>query len=118
MSPRITGDTTHTILVCHSNRNLVRMAETQAERHGIKLLIARSSKEVLILATKPLRPDAIVLSNDLKSPNTDELVKLLNADPRLRDVPVVVVKGMLDGLAQMLKGFKRPPWNIGFPKNG
>lgn len=116
MTPKITGDNTHTILVCHSNGSLVRMAQVQATRHGIRLLIARNSEEVMKIALGQLRPDAIVLSNDLKNPSTDELVKKLNADPRLKGVQVVVVKGMLDGISQLLKGFKRPPWNIGFPK--
>jgi CheY-like chemotaxis protein len=116
MNPRITGDNTHTILVCHSNGNLVRMAQLQASRHGIKILVARTSKDVIRMASDQLRPDAIVLSNDLKGPSTDELVKLLNADPRLKGVQVIVLKGMLDGIGQLFKGFKRPPWNIGLPK--
>jgi CheY-like chemotaxis protein len=116
MNPKITGDTSHTILVCHSNRNLVRMAQLQATRYGIRILVARNSAEVFAIATGQVRPDAVVLSNDLKNPTTDELVKKLNADPRMKGVQVVVLKGMLDGIAQLFKGFKRPPWNMGLPK--
>jgi hypothetical protein len=92
------------------------MALMQASRYGIRLIVARDGSDVIAKATGQVRPDAIVLSNDLKSPSTDELVKMLNADPRLRGVEVVVVKGMLDGIGQLLKGFKPPPWNIGMPK--
>ncbi len=110
------GDSTHTVLVCHSNRNIVRLAQLQSAKHGINLIVARDSADVLKKATGELQPDAIVLSNDLKNPNTPELVRQLNADPRLKGIPVVVVKGMLDGLSQIFKGIKRPPWNMGIPK--
>ena len=113
---RFTGDWTHTILVCHSNRNLVRMAQMQAARNGIKVIVARDGNDLLVKATGELRPDAIVLSDDLKNPTTDETVRALKADPRLKGVQVVVLKGVLDGLGQMLKGFKRPPWNVNLPK--
>lgn len=116
VKPRIVGDTTHTILVCHSNRSLMRMAQLQAARHGVKVIVVNSSKDVLAAATGLVRPDAVLLSNDLKDPTTDELVRALRADPRLSGVQVLVLKGMLDGIAQLLKGFKPPPWNIGMPK--
>ena len=112
----MTGDTTHTILVCHSNRNLVRMAMMQAAKNGVTLLVARDGKEVVTKATGDVRPDAIVLSNDLKNPTTEELVRTLHADPRLKGIQVIVLKGVLDGVGQMLKGFKRPPWNIHLPR--
>jgi len=115
MKPRITGDSTHTVLVCHSNRNLVRMAQMQAARHGINLIVAQQSKDVLTKATTDARPDVIVLSNDLKNPSTDEVVRSLKADPRLHGVQVVVMKGMLDGVSQILKGFRPPPWKINLP---
>ena len=89
----------------------------QATRHGVKLLVARDGNDVMVTASDQLRPDAIVLSNDLKNPSTDDLVKMLHADPRLKGVQVIVLKGMLDGIAQLLKGFKPPPWNIGLPKS-
>jgi len=88
----------------------------QAARNGITVLVARDGKDVLAKATGDLRPDAIVLSNDLKNPSTDEIVRALQADPRLKGVQVIVLKGVLDGLGQMLKGFKRPPWNINLPR--
>jgi CheY-like chemotaxis protein len=116
MNPRITGDSTHTILVCHSNRSLVRMAQLQASRHGVNVIVARDGNDLIVKAAGQPRPDAIVLSSDLKNPSTDEILNTLRLDPRLKGVPVVVAKGMLDGLGQLLKGFKRPPWNMGLPK--
>jgi CheY-like chemotaxis protein len=87
------------------------MAKMQAARHGVTLLVAASSQEVLSKATGELRPDAIVLSNDLKNPTTEELMKQLNTDPRLRGVQVVVLKGILESVGQLLKAFPKVPWN-------
>lgn len=86
------------------------MAELQAARHGIGLIVASDGKDVLIKATGKVRPDAIVLGNDLKNPSTEELVEMLNADPRLRGVQVIVVKGVLDSLGQLMKSVKPPKW--------
>jgi hypothetical protein len=106
----ITKDTTQTILFCHSNRGWTRMAQLQASRHGIGLIVARDGRDVMTKAVGEVRPDAIVLGNDLKNPSTDELVRMLNADPRLRGIPVIVVKGVLDSLGQLMKSVKPHKW--------
>ena len=87
------------------------MAQLQSARHGITVIVARDGNEVLVKSVGDVRPDAIVLSNDLKNPTTEELVRLLNADPRLRGIEVIVLKGMLESLGQLLKGSKKFPWN-------
>jgi len=111
MNPRFTSETTHTIVVCHSNRNLVRMAQMQASRHGVRLIVARDGRDIIAKATGQIRPDAIILSDDLKNPSTEETVRSIKLDPRLQGVQVVVLKGMLGNIAALLKGF-RPPWNL------
>ena len=110
MDRRIVGDSTHRVLVCHSNRSVVRIAQLNATRHGIQVEIAKNSKDLLLRAKGEVRPDAIILSSDLKDPCTDEVVKLLNSDPFLRGVPVIVAKGILGNISELLKAAKRPPW--------
>jgi len=112
MDRKIVGDSTRTILVCHSNRSLVRIAQLNASRHGISVVVARDGKDLLAKVRGELQPDAIVLSDDLKDPSTNEIVKALHADPRLKGIHVIVLKGLLGNLGDLLKAFKRPPWMI------
>jgi CheY-like chemotaxis protein len=110
MDRRIVAESTHTILVCHSNKSLVRIAQLNAIRHGITVIVARDGKDLLVKARGNVRPDAIILSDDLKEPATSDLVKALNADPRLKGIHVIVLKGLLGNIGELLKAFKRPPW--------
>jgi len=110
MDRKITADSTHTILVCHSNRSLVRIAQLNAARHGVNVIVARDGKDILAKVRGDLHPDAIVLSDDLKDPTTNDIVKALNADPRLKGIHVIVLKGLLGNVGELLKAFKRPPW--------
>ncbi len=102
-------DKTGTVLVCHSNKAMVQLAKLEASRHGITVVVARDGADLILRSRQDPRPDAIVLSNDLKNPSTDEIVKALHADPRLRGVNVVVMKGVLGSLGGLLKSFKFPP---------
>jgi len=92
------------VLICLSSRGMAAMAQLQARRHGIDLEAAANGKELLVRAVQGQRPIVIVLSPDLKNPTTEELVKALNAEPRLRGVEVVVIKGVKEILARLLKG--------------
>ena len=112
MDRRIVGDSTHRVLVCHSNRSLVRLAQVNAARHGLQVDVAKNGKDLLLQARGEVRPDAVILSTDLKDPSTDEIVKILNADPFLKGVPVIVAKGILGNFAELLKSMKRPPWMV------
>ena len=84
------------------------MAQLQARRHGIDLDAAANSKELLVKSLQDPKPFVIVLSPDLKNPSTEELVKILSAEPRLRGVEVVVIKGIKDILTRLLGLLNRP----------
>ncbi len=100
----ILPENSRTVLVCHSNKTLARLAQLQSSRLGVAVAVVIDPKNVVVRALGDPRPDAIILSNDLKNPSTDEILRALNGDPRLKGVRVIVMKGMLDGLAKMLKG--------------
>lgn len=88
------------VVVCHRQRALVQLARLNAERHGVRVEVCANGRLVLEAARRE-RPDLIVLGNDLKNPTTDETVAMLNADPSLKGVRVVIAKGGLDlGLAK------------------
>ncbi len=110
MERPIKGNGAHTILVCHTNKNLARLAQLNGARHGITVILAQSGKELLVRASGQIRPDAIVLSKDLKEPSTAEITRTLNLDPRLKGVPVIVLNGALPSIKDMLNLFQRPPW--------
>ena len=110
MDPRIQPESSHTLLVCHSSRAMVRIAQLNASRHGVRIVVAKNGADLMKKAVGQVRPDAIILSDDLKSPSTEELVKLLNQDPRLKGIPVVVLKGLIGNIGELLSTFKRAPW--------
>lgn len=85
---------------------MVHLAKLNAERHGVRVEVAKNGKDLLARAEDE-RPDLIVLGNDLRAPTTEELVQLLHRDPRLRGVQVVVVKGLLPDWTLLKKAF---PW--------
>jgi CheY-like chemotaxis protein len=103
------GRTLQTVLVCHPNKVLLNLGRLHAERQGLRVLVAKDGNDVLEKA-RIHRPDLIVLSNDLKNPTTEETVQRLDADPSLKGIRVVVVKGALPNMGDMLKKFPGVPW--------
>ncbi len=93
------------VIVCMRHRLLLHAARIQAERHGVKVDIARDGQDVLRQA-RDTPPDLIVLGKDLSNPSTDELVRTIKLDPALRAVQVIVA----DGPADFLKARKPFPW--------
>jgi CheY-like chemotaxis protein len=96
-----------TVLVCHNNKVLVNIGRIHAERHGLRVIVAKNGNEVLLKA-RLHRPDMIVLSSDLKSPSTEETIKLLQQDPSLSGIRVVTIKGAIPNLRDMLGRFPGP----------
>lgn len=103
------GRTLQTVLVCHPNKVLLNLGRLHAERQGLRVLVAKNGDQVLTMA-RTHRPDLIVLSNDLKNPSTEETVSHLDADPGLKGVRVIVVKGALPNMGDVLKKFPGVPW--------
>jgi hypothetical protein len=68
------------------------------------VITAKNGNDVVAKARLHL-PDLIVLSNDLKNPTTEETVQLLESDLSLRGIRVVIVKGALPNVADMLRKF-------------
>jgi len=95
------------VIVCHRQKAMVHLARLQAERHGVRVEIARDGKDVLAKA-KTERPDVIVLGKDLKNPSTDETVKMLQSEPTLRGVKVVVANNAGMDVAKSLLDFGWP----------
>ena len=77
--------------MCHSNRNLARVAQLQALRLGVKVVVAKDGKDLLAKAKGEVRPDVIVLSNDLTNPTTDEIVRAVKSNPQLIGTKVIVL---------------------------
>lgn len=96
-----------TVLVCHPNKLLLQMGRLHAQRSGLKVHVAKNGNDVLLKA-RLHRPDLIVLSSDLKSPTTEETVRMLDADPLLRGCKVVTVKGAVPNLRDLLGRFPGP----------
>lgn len=95
------------VIVCHRQKTLVHLARIQAERQGVKVDIARDGKDVVAKA-KASHTDVIVLGKDLSNPSTDETVKMLQAEPSLRGVKVVVANGASADLVKSVKDFGWP----------
>lgn len=98
-------------LVCHRQRHLVQLAKLQAERQGMKVHIAPTPGDVVVMA-RLLRPRLIVLGNDLASPSTDEITRELHRIPELKGVEVVVMKCILPPRSNPLDFMRRPRSNV------
>jgi len=95
------------VIVCHRQKAMVHLARLQAERHGMTVQIARDGNDVLAKA-RAQRPDLIVLGKDLKNPTTEETVKMLNGDPTLRGVKVVLAGGVGADMMKSILDFGWP----------
>ena len=103
------GRTLQSVVVCHRNKLLLNIGRLHAERHGLKVIVAKNGKDVVTKA-RAHKPDLIVLANDLENPTTDETVQMLEADPILKGIRVVIIKGALPNLADILGKFPGTPW--------
>ena len=103
------GKTLQTVVVCHPNKVLLNLGKLHAERHGLRVITARNGNDVIEKA-RVHRPDLIVLSNDLRNPTTDETLAKLEQDPSLKGIRVVVVKGALPNMKDILGKFPGVPW--------
>jgi DNA-binding response OmpR family regulator len=96
------GRTLQTVVACHSNKMLAHLGKLHAERQGLRVILAKNGDDVLLKA-KLNQPDLIVLSNDLQKPSTEETVAMLEREPTLKGIRVVIVKGALPNVADMLR---------------
>ncbi len=103
------GRTLQTVVACHSNKVLLNLGKLHAERQGLRVITAKNGNDVVAKA-RLHRPDLIVLSNDLQKPTTEETVQLLESDPSLKGIRVVIIKGALPNLKDMLGKFPGVPW--------
>lgn len=95
------------VIICHRQKTMVQLARLQAEKHGVRVEIAKDGNDALAKA-RAERPDVIVLGKDLKNPTTDETVAMLKADPTLRGVKVVIANNAGLDLAKSLLDFGWP----------
>jgi hypothetical protein len=88
------------VVVCHSNKILANLGKIQAERHGVRVHLAKNGRDALYKA-KLHRADLVVLGGDLKNPSIEETIKLLEADPEVL-ARIVTIKGPLPNLTDLL----------------
>lgn len=96
------------ILVCHPKKALVQLARLHAEKHGMQVDVAKNGND-LIRRAQAQRPDLIVIGEGLKEPDTEETKRLINAEPTLRGVRVIVTgSGLGPDLGQAMRAFGWP----------
>jgi DNA-binding response OmpR family regulator len=86
-----------TILVIDDQRDLADLVRRVLERDGFDVIIANSGKAGLQVAQEH-RPNLVVL--DLSMPDMDglEVCRALRADPRRRDLPIIVLSARSSAL--------------------
>jgi len=98
--------TAPTILVIDDHRYVREMIRALFEREGYRVLDSGDGAEGLALA-EAHRPDCVVLDVRMPGLSGFEVLERLNADPRTREIPVIMltaVEDTLEGLDRALTG--------------
>ena len=85
------------ILVVDAERNLVRLAQTNLERAGYRVITSSSGKEALAKAESE-KPDLIVVGTIPAPVDAAELLKRLRANEATKSVRVVRLTGKMSDL--------------------
>ena len=91
---------TPTILVVDDHRYVREMIRALFEREGYRVLDSADGAEGLALA-EAHRPDCVVLDVRMPGLSGFEVLERLNADPRTREIPVIMLTAVEDTLAGM-----------------
>jgi len=99
----IAGDTSH-ILIIDDDHDVRHFLSSSLEAAGFSVASSASAAEARESVSRR-RPSLILC--DVRMPTTDglEFLRELRADPRVADIPVVIVSGVLDA-AVKVKGFE------------
>jgi CheY-like chemotaxis protein len=93
-----------TILLVEDNDDVREMMAVALELGGHKVMSASNGRAALELLSESQRPAVIVLDLMMPVMNGWELSRVLSADPRLADIPVVVVSAVSSEIAHRLAG--------------
>ncbi len=92
--PERAGDSL--VLLIDDDASLFPLVHAMLRPLGVRLVSAGSASEGLVAARRE-RPDAILLDHELPDATAPQVLRGLNTDARLRDIPVIVVTGS-DGI--------------------
>jgi CheY-like chemotaxis protein len=108
-----------TILLVEDNDDVREMMAVALELGGHSVTSAPNGRVALELLTKGMRPSLIVLDLMMPVMNGWELCRVLKANPRLSEIPVVVVSAVTSDAAQRLAGrqFVPKPVDISYLLN-
>ncbi|PVG80723.1 hypothetical protein DDE18_21480, partial [Nocardioides gansuensis] len=87
-----------TVLVCEDDAPTRTVISDLLGMHGYRVVGAASGEEALTLAAKQ-PPDAVLMDPSLPSMDGWAAIAALRADPRTRNVPVLIVSGLQPGVA-------------------
>lgn len=94
------------ILYVEDNQPNIELIEQvfSVQRSGIKLVVCNKGSEVVTLA-KEMKPDLILLDLNLPDMHGSEVLELLKADTKTKDIPVVVISA--DAMPLQLEKLKK-----------
>ncbi len=93
----ITGDqnTEATILVIDDEPDIITYMETLLEDHDFKVISAGDGTEGLAKAQAE-KPDLITLDITMPGKSGTEVFRMLRTDPGTKDIPVVIITGVME----------------------
>jgi CheY-like chemotaxis protein len=93
---------TKRVLLVEDNRDALSGLSMLLTNAGFSVLMAENGDEALFLIDRGVRPDVIVL--DLMMPKVSgwDILKQLQGDPELREIPVIVVTALDKGDAHVV----------------
>jgi CheY-like chemotaxis protein len=83
------------ILLVEDDNMVVKMYQKKFEIGGFKLTTASNGKEGMIELKKE-RPDIVLLDIMMPEMNGLEMMKIVKADPVLKDIPIVILTNLGD----------------------
>ncbi len=102
-APRDLAPGDRLLLIVEDNAEFSEVLEEAAREFHFKSVISRSAEEAVVMA-RELQPDAISL--DIYLPDVDgwSVLDRLKADPKTRQIPVIIISGQDDRLRGLQRG--------------
>ncbi|MDO8535637.1 MAG: response regulator [Candidatus Omnitrophota bacterium] len=90
------------ILVVDDEPDILKILSLRLEKAGYDVIGGRDGREALDLA-RQMMPDLIILDVYLPDINGDDIAKILKADKKLKDIPIVLVSATATSVSKRAK---------------
>lgn len=91
----MTNDNRKTILLADDDPLIIRLYQNKLTKDGYRVILAANGNEALIEVMEQ-KPDLILLDVMMPEKNGVETLKALKGDPKMKDIPVIILTNLGD----------------------